>query len=193
MPAPITGAIPFVQAIRVNAMFAMSSRPVALTLEFQSAEDRSRFRDLVGFPEDRSAAFGAAAFHSSEDERRWFYIDNADQQQGPFPRHLLQQWVAAGYFRAHTLVRPEPVTVDEQQSGVFNMFLPISTLFPVAAAAFANGNAQWKEHYMQAHRYQVRTTRHAACVRSVRLARWLTSALRCCVGNDARHWLARLL
>ena len=144
----------WVRAITINIMFLAASKPSRYVLLMDSAEDRRLLRNLLGFPEGDDGHGKGLEKGRTEADRKWTYIDDYDQEQGPFTQEQLRVWVGAGYFREHTLVRPVPLTQEEADRLAYPHFLPISTLFPDARLVFANGEL-WKTHYHEAMLYQV--------------------------------------
>lgn len=91
----------------------------------------------------------------------WYYLDDSDAQQGPFPDPQMRDWLFARYFGPSTLIRhalPVPeldpsCAVDAE--GVPQTFLPISALFSDPSLAFTpDGSGVWLPSYRDAVVYQ---------------------------------------
>lgn len=76
----------------------------------------------------------------------WFYVDDSDEQQGPFEAAVMREWLEEGHFREDTPVRNADAA----------LFLPISELWPDRPdlAFLEEGDECWREQHHLAEAYQ---------------------------------------
>jgi PH domain/GYF domain len=91
-------------------------------------------------------------------EKAWFYLDDFDKQQGPFPERAMRQWFLDGYFNSNTLLKfavPVPsfdksCMIDERNCPL--IFLPLGILFQDDVSSAFNSN--WEQKYVSEIKFQ---------------------------------------
>ena len=108
--------------------------------------------------DDRQPSVRAAA----NLQESWYYIDDSDRVQGPYPCSQMAEWLHAGYFGPTTLARFAGRVSDRgldpsagiDSRGAPSAFLPLATLYADPNAAFVSGDTSWVPAYTHSMGYQ---------------------------------------